>query len=92
MGAQRIYSLAEIRAVDRLAWKEDYLVDQGSPFTPGAATISSDGSVTTSSTSPLTGYTIITAESLADATEKAKGCPVLATGGCVEVYETLPVG
>ena len=46
----------------------------------------------TSRTSPLTGYTIITAESLADATEKAKGCPVLATGGSIEVYETLPVG
>jgi hypothetical protein len=63
------------------------IVDQGSPFAPGAATISSDGSVTTSSTSPLTGYTIITAESLANASEEAQGGPVLGTGGSIEVYE-----
>ena len=37
-------------------------------------------------------YTIISAESLAEAVEKAKGCPVLATGGSIEVYEALAVG
>jgi len=35
------------------------------------------------------GYSIIKASSLADATEKAKGCPVLAGGAKVMVYETF---
>jgi hypothetical protein len=68
------------------------LIDQGSPFTPASSTISSDGTVREASTSPLTGYTIISAEGLAQANEKAKGCPVLASGGSIEVYEALPMG
>jgi hypothetical protein len=68
------------------------VVDQGSPFAPGSKTISSGGSVTVGGASLLTGYTIISAESLAEAVEKAKGCPVLATGGSIEVYEALAVG
>ncbi len=42
--------------------------------------------------SSLTGYSIISAETLGEAGEKAKGCPVLASGGSVEVYEAVPVG
>ena len=62
------------------------LVDGGAPF--GARqTISSDGSV--SDGGPSTGYTIVTADDLADAVAKAKGCPVLATGGAVEVSECM---
>lgn len=68
------------------------IVDQGSPFAPGTTSVSSDGSVTAGGASPLTGYTIITAESLAEATEQAKGGPVLATGGSIDIYEALPVG
>ncbi|MGH3341095.1 MAG: YciI family protein [Propionibacteriaceae bacterium] len=37
------------------------------------------------------GYSIINAESLAEATKKADGCPVLESGGSVEVYEALPM-
>jgi hypothetical protein len=55
------------------------VIDQGGPLAPGSATISSDGSVTDSGASPLTGHTIVSAESLAEATEKARGCLVLAT-------------
>ncbi len=58
------------------------LVDGGAPF--GARqTVSADGSVSDAGSS--TGYTIVTADDLAGAVEKAKGCPVLATGGDVEV-------
>lgn len=35
------------------------------------------------------GYTLITADDLSAAIEKAKGCPVLADGGTVEVGECL---
>ncbi len=31
------------------------------------------------------------ASSLSDATAKAKGCPVLASGGSVEIYEAIPM-
>jgi hypothetical protein len=47
----------------------------------------SDGGV-----SALTGYTILSADSLADAVDKAKGCPVLTSGGSVDVYEAMPMG
>ena len=41
--------------------------------------------------SGLTGYSVLKADSLAAATTLAKGCPVLAHGGAVEVYEVYPV-
>jgi hypothetical protein len=66
------------------------LVDGGAPFGP-SATISATG-VAENGASALTGYTIIAAESLAAAGEKAQGCPVLTSGGTVEVYEATPMG
>ena len=60
----------------------DSVVAMGEPFGASAAV---DGG----STSGLTGYSIVSANSLDDALAKAGGCPVLADGGGVEVYETL---
>lgn len=60
----------------------DAVVDIGNPF--GAST-----AVGSDSTSGLTGYSIISADSLDDAAAKAGGCPILADGGSVEVYETI---
>ena len=67
------------------------IVDGGAPFGP-SATVASDGEVSEGGASALSGYSIISAESLHDAVEKAKGCPVLAGGGAVHVYETIPMG
>ena len=69
----------------------DSIVDPGNPFGP-SATISSGHRVITGGECALTGYTIISAEDLTDATAKADGCPVLSTGGSVEVYEAMPMG
>ncbi len=66
------------------------IVDQGSPFGPSLA-VNSDGA-TGEATAALTGYTIITAPNISAAAEKAKGCPVLVTGGSIEVYEALEMG
>ena len=66
------------------------LADGGNPFGP-SATINPDGSTRDGGSHALTGYTILKADSLSDATGMAKGCPVLASGGTVEVYETFPV-
>jgi hypothetical protein len=60
------------------------IVDAGNPFGPSA-------SLGNGASSGLTGYSILTADSLDAATELAKGSPVLTHGGSVEVYETIPI-
>jgi hypothetical protein len=68
------------------------LKDGGNPFTPAAKTISSDGAVSDGvKGTPASGYTIVHADSLDEATALAKGCPVLQGGASIAVYETLPV-
>jgi YCII-related domain len=60
----------------------------GDPFGP-AVTVSADGSCTTGAAGDLGGYTVVRANSLADAADLAKGCPILSRGGRVEVYEVV---
>ncbi len=68
------------------------LVDGGNPFTPTAKSIASNGKISDGPVgTPATGYSIIKAESLTEATEKAKGCPNLQSGGQVSVYEIHPM-
>jgi hypothetical protein len=68
------------------------VVDGGNPFTPAAKSIASDGSVRHGPVGTMgTGYSIIKADSLDEAVEKAKGCPILASGGQITVYETFQV-
>lgn len=66
------------------------VVDGGNPFGPSQA-IAANGTVSASAPSGLTGYTILSADNLAAAVAMAKGCPVLTSGGGVEVYETFDV-
>ena len=63
------------------------VVDPGAPF--GASRTATGGG---EGPSALTGYSILVADDIDDATTKAKGCPVIETGGSVEVYEALPIG
>jgi hypothetical protein len=67
------------------------LVDGGNPFTPQAKHIASDGTVGDGPVGSMaTGYSIIKAESLGEAVEKARGCPLLGSGGGqITVYETF---
>ena len=65
----------------------DSVVDMGNPF--GAATTVKNGGNSEGGASQLGGYSIINAESIAEAATKVNGCPVLADGGSVEVYEAL---
>ena len=67
----------------------DSVADMGNPF-GNSATVSS-GSVADGGKSGAGGYSIVSADSLSDAAAKAKGCPVLAGGGTVEVYEAVPM-
>ncbi|MFN0147875.1 MAG: YciI family protein [Dehalococcoidia bacterium] len=64
------------------------VVDGGNPCGP-SRTIKSGGAVAEGGASALSGYSVIKADSLDEATKLAKGCPVLAGNGSVEVYETF---
>jgi hypothetical protein len=64
------------------------LVDGGNPV-GGARTIASGGVSDGGGANPVSGYSIIKADSLDDAVAKASGCPLLATGGTIEVCETF---
>ena len=66
------------------------VVDGGNPFGPSAS-IAPDGAVTIGGRAGLTGYSVITADSLDAAVALAKGCPQLSANGGVEVYETFDV-
>lgn len=86
---------AEQQAV-MAAWEGWYgalgqaVVDGGNPFGPSTR-VAADGTVRDGGASGLSGYTILRADSLPQATDLAKGRPVLASGGSVEVYETFEV-
>ncbi len=70
------------------AWMEGLgsaLADPGNPL-GDTITINSDGSTTPGGGSnPATGYTLIEADSQEAAVALAKGCPILDSGGSIEV-------
>ena len=67
----------------------DALLDGGNP-TGAAKTVAADGSVSDGGgANAVTGYSLINADSLDAAIAIAKGCPVLAGGGSVEVAEAI---
>jgi hypothetical protein len=67
----------------------DAVVDMGNPIM-SAKTVNADGSVSDGGgANPLTGYSLIQADSLDAATALVKGCPVLSSGGSVEVAEAI---
>lgn len=74
------------------AWFESLgsaVIDGGNPVGQ-SSTVNADGSVTPNGgANPASGYSLVEASSDADAAEKAKGCPILASGGSVEVAEAF---
>jgi hypothetical protein len=68
------------------------IVDPGNPFTGQAKTVGSDGSISDGADpASASGYSIIEAESLDRAAEITKGCPVIAGGASIAVFETFEV-
>jgi hypothetical protein len=67
------------------------VLDGGNP-TGASVTVSAGGTSDGGGANPASGYSLIEASSLEDATEKAKGCPIVAGGGSVEVCATIDVG
>lgn len=65
------------------------VIDGGNPVGM-SSTVRSDGSIANDGGSnPVSGYSLIEAPNLADAHNKAKGCPILAAGGSIEVAEAM---
>ena len=74
-----------------VAWYKDMgsaVVDMGNPAGP-SRTVGADGRVAATNGYALTGYSILEAKSLDDAVSLAKGCPIYAGGGSVEVAELM---
>ena len=64
----------------------DHLVDSGNPFGPGME-ITSDGvNKLSHDKGAIAGYTIINAESMDEAVQIAKGCPIITS---MRVYEAM---
>ena len=74
------------------AWFEqlgEAVIDGGAP-TAQALTVGADGSVAEGGGSnPLTGYTVVQAESMEAAAQMAQGCPIRDAGGNIEVAELI---
>ena len=76
------------------AWN-DWYGQMGDANTDGGApvgqskTVSADGVADDGGSNPLSGYTLINAGSMDAAVELAKGCPILQSGGTVEVAPAI---
>lgn len=65
------------------------VVDGGNPVGL-STTVHGDGSVSSDGGSnPLSGYSLIEAASVEEAIAMAKGCPILVSGGSVELAEAI---
>ncbi len=65
------------------------VVDGGNPVGM-SMTVNSDGSTTDDGGSnPASGYSLIEASSVDDAVTKAQGCPILQSGGSIELAEAI---
>ena len=74
---------------------KDKQVDGGNPFADNGHAVTADGaSLIPEDMWPAKGYTIINAKDMDEATEIAKGCPMIADGekdATVRVYEAMPM-
>lgn len=76
-----------------MAWFQgmgDAVQDGGAPCGP-SRTVSSSGTAMDGGANPLSGYSLVTADSHDAACAMARGCPILKDGGSVEVCEALPM-
>ncbi len=79
-----------------MAWFEIFkekTVDGGNPFGPDGTAVTSKGAeVIPKDMWPATGYTIINAQNMEEATKIASDCPILEMeNGTVRVYEAMPM-
>ena len=66
----------------------DVVISPANPI-KNTNTINSDGQIVSGSSTSMSGYTIIQADSIEAAIDIAKGCPFLEFEGCLEVSELI---
>ena len=86
----------EARQAEMAAWGQWFgslgqaIADPGNPV--GQSRTISGGNVSQGGgANPATGYSVITADSIDAAVNMAKGCPIIKSGGSIEVAETFEV-
>jgi len=73
------------------AWMTDIgdsIVDMGNPVGM-SKTVSANGIADDGGSNPLSGYTVVSADDIDGATKLASGCPIVESGGSVEVAELM---
>lgn len=74
---------------------QDKLADRGNRLNADGKVVKPDGIITNGPyvevKEAIGGYIVIRASSLDEAAEISKGCPILTTGGCVEVRQIMPM-
>lgn len=74
-----------------MAWYETMgpaIVDGGAPVGM-SKTVTADGVLDNGGANPLSGYTVVKADSMDEAIAMAKGCPILTNNGTIEVAEAM---
>ena len=71
-----------------LALLGESAISPANPF-KNTNTVNPDGSITTGSSTSMSGYTIIETDSMESALDSAKSCPFLEIGGSLEVSEIM---
>ena len=66
------------------------VADVGNPVGM-SKTVTSSGVEDNGGSNPLSGYTLVNADTIEEAVEMAKGCPIIASGGSVEVAEAIVI-
>lgn len=65
------------------------VIDAGNPVGK-SYTVKSDGKLSEGGgPNPISGYSLIEAKTLEDAHKKARGCPILAAGGSIEIAQAM---
>ena len=68
----------------------DAVADGGNPAGP-SKTVSAGGVSDGGGANPVSGYTLVNADDIDQAVNMAKGCPIIAAGGSVEVAEAVEI-
>ena len=74
-----------------MAWLSSLGDSAVSPMNPlkGTSTVNPDGSVTAGSTTTMSGFTVVEADSMDAVLTMARACPFLDVGGSLEVSELI---
>lgn len=65
------------------------MVDGGAPVGMSTTVLPGGSVADNGGANPVSGYSLVEAKTVADAVAHAKGCPILAEGGSIEIAETL---